>query len=189
VGGLAAVDHHREAARPSWRIYGGYGVSKRHGSNARARAATILQPVIDRGADGPAALARRLVEVPTDAAGVTARQVVEPGPLAGIRLDQRQADAAAQLAQLWRDALPGRDRPAGYGCRGTAGTRALTPDEEREAGEAARAYRDALDAIQWAVGVRGVIAIETAVIHREAAHHVAHLPRALTALADHFGLL
>jgi hypothetical protein len=163
-------------------------MSGRNNSNARARAAVIAQPVIDRGADGPAALARRLVEVPTDAAGVTARQVVEPGPLAGIRLEQRQADAAAQLAQLWRDALPGRECPAGYAGGGRAG-RHLSPEEEWAAGEAAREYRDALDAVQWATGVRGVIAVESCIIHREDGRMTSHLPRALTALADHFGCL
>jgi hypothetical protein len=161
-------------------------LSKRNGPNARARIATILQPVVDMGADGPAALARRVVEMPTDQAGVMCRQVIEAGPLHGLRLDQRQADAAAQLAQLWRDALPGRERPATFNNAGMAGCRALSPDEEIVAGQASRAYRAALDAVQWATGVRGVIAVETTVIHHERAHYVAHLLPALTALADHF---
>jgi hypothetical protein len=161
-------------------------LSKRNGPNARARIATILQPVVDMGADGPAALARRVVEMPTDQAGVTCRQIIEQGPLHGLRLDQRQADAAAQLAQLWRDALPGRVRAGGYGAGGHH-SRALTAEEEVEAGQAAREYRAALDAVQWQCGVRGVIAVETAVIHHERAHLAAHLLPALSALADHFG--
>jgi hypothetical protein len=164
-------------------------VSRRNDRNARARAATVAQPAIDTGADGPAALARRLVEVPTEQAGVVARQVIEPGPLTGFRLEQRQRDAAAELVRLWQVALPGRDLPMGWGNGGRAGVRHLSPEEELEAGEAARAYRDALDQVQWSCGVRGVIAVETTLIHREQARLVAHLPRALTALADHFGLL
>lgn len=145
----------------------------------------------DRGADGPAALARRLVQLPTEAAGVYCRQVIEPGPLAGIRLEQRQLDAAAQLARLWLDAKPGRDLPPGFGGfdGGGGGTRHLSPEEEKAAGEAARAYMDALDAVQWACGIRGVIAVETAIIHRGASHHAGQLPAALRALADHFGCL
>lgn len=146
------------------------------------------QPAVDTGADGPAALARRLVQLPTDDAGVYCRQVIEAGPLHGLRLDQRQADAAAQLAQLWREALPGRVRAGGYGSRGHH-SRALTPEEEIEAGQAARSYRAALDAIQWQCGVRGVVAVETCIIHHERGHHAAHLLPGLTALADHFGLL
>jgi hypothetical protein len=161
-------------------------LSKRNGPNARARIATILQPVVDMGADGPAALARRTVEMPTDQAGVMCRQVIEAGPLHGLRLDQRQADAAAQLAQLWRDALPGRVRAGGYGAGGHH-SRALTAEEEVEAGEAAREYRAALDAVQWAAGVRGASAVEQAVVHHEQPVHAAHLAPGLTALADHFG--
>lgn len=140
----------------------------------------------DTGPDGPAAMARRLVQMPTDVAGVYCRQVVEPGPLQGMRLEQRQMDAAAELVRLWREALPGRDRPAGYGARGSAGMRHLGPEEELQAGRAARAYRDALDAVQWCTGIHGVIAIETALIHRGHSHHAALLPKALMALADHF---
>jgi hypothetical protein len=162
-------------------------MSRRNDRNARASSAVMIEPV-DHGADGPAALARRVVEVPTDIAGVSCRQVVEPGPLAGLRLEQRQADAAAELARLWRAALPGREAPMGYAGGGRSG-RHLSPEEEREAGEAARLYRDALDACQWAVGVRGVIALETCIIHHQQARLSSHLPRALTALADHFGVL
>jgi hypothetical protein len=56
-------------------------------------------------------------------------------------------------------------------------------------GAVGRLYRDALDACQWAVGVRGVIALETCIIHHQQARLSSHLPRALTALADHFGVL
>lgn len=139
----------------------------------------------DRGADGPAALARRLVQVPTEAAGVYCRQVVEPGPLTGLRLEQRQLDAAAELCRLWREALPGREQPMAYAGGGRAG-RHLSPEEERAAGEAARAYSDALDGVQWACGPRGVMVIEAIVIHHGASQFAAHLPKALTALADHF---
>jgi hypothetical protein len=142
--------------------------------------------VADRGADGPAATRRRSIDLPTDAAGISCVQVIEAGPLHGLRLEQRQLDAAAQLAQLWRDALPGRVRPAGYGAGGHD-SRALTAEEEEAAAEAARAYRAALDAVQWQAGVRGVIATETAIIHHELGHHGGHLLGALSALADHFG--
>jgi hypothetical protein len=163
-------------------------MSRRLGRNARARIATVATQAVDTGASGPAALARRMVEMPTDTAGVTCRQVIEQGPLHGLRLDQRQADAAAQLAQLWRDALPGRVRAGGYGAGGHH-SRALTAEEEAEAGQAAREYRAALDACQWATGVRGVIAVEQAVVYHERGHYAAHLLPALSALADHFGLL
>ena len=159
------------------------------GRNARASHIVMTAEPADHGPTGPAALARRMVQVPTEAAGVYCRQVVEPGPLAGLRLEQRQLDAAAQLVRLWRDALPGRDRPAGYGARGSAGLRHLSPEEETAAGQAARDYRDALDAVQWQCGVRGVIAAETALIHREPGRHGAQLPAALRALADHFGCM
>ena len=145
----------------------------------------VAEPV-DHGATGPAALARRLVQVPTEAAGVYCRQVVDPGPLAGLRLEQRQLDAAAELTRLWREAQPGRDRPGGYGGFGGGGSRHLSPEEEQAAGDAARDYRAALDAVQWAMGVRGVIALETALIYRERAHHAGLLPGALQALADHW---
>jgi hypothetical protein len=163
-------------------------VSRRNDRNARARIATTALPPIDTGADGPAALARRLVQLPTEDAGVYCRQVIEAGPLHGLRLEQRQADAAAQLAQLWRDARPGWVKPGAYGSAGD-GERHLTASEEIEAGQAARAYKDALWAIQCGAGVRGVIAVETAVIHHERAHLIAHLLPALSVLADHFGLL
>lgn len=159
-------------------------MSRRNDRNARASALATIEPA-DEGADGPASLARRSLMVPSDRPGVSYRQVIEAGPLHGLRLDQRQADAAASLAQLWREALPGRVRCGGYGAGGHDG-RALTADEEVEAGQAARAYRAALDAVQFAVGVRGVIAVETAIIHHERGHHAAHLLSALTALADHF---
>lgn len=161
----------------------------RRDRNARASHLATTALVADRGADGPAALARRLVQLPTEAAGVYCRQVVEPGPLAGLRLEQRQLDAAAQLARLWTEALPGREQPMGYGNGGRAGVRHLSSDEERAASEAARAYMDGLDAVQWACGIRGVIAVETAIIHRGASHHAGQLPAALRALADHFGCL
>lgn len=154
---------------------------------SRRRADALLGvEAADRGATGPAAMARRLVQLPTERAGVYCRQVVERGPLAGLDLEQRQWDAAAELVRLWRDALPGREQPMGHGNGGRAGARHLSPDEEQAAGEAARTYRDALDAVQWATGIRGVIALETALIYREQAHSAAHLPRALQALADHF---
>lgn len=137
----------------------------------------------DLGAPGPAAMARRSLMVPSDLPGVQCRQIAEPGPMQGLRLDQRQADAAAELARLWRDALPGRVRPGGYGCRSHGGP-PLSPDEEYAAGEAARLYQSALDAVQWQAGVRGVYALEAAVIRREPAH-LGHLAAALIALADH----
>jgi hypothetical protein len=163
-------------------------MSRRNDRNARARIAGVAQPLIDTGADGPAALARRLVQLPTEDAGVYCRQVIEAGPLHGLRLDQRQADAAAQLAQLWRDALPGRVRAGGYGSGGHD-SRALTASEEIEAGQAAREYRAALDSVQWVAGVRGASAVEQAVVHHERPVHAAYLLPALSALADHFGLL
>lgn len=158
----------------------GVPVSRR---NARVRAAA-LSYIVDHGTDGPAALARRWLEVQSDAPGVTYRQVVEPGPLAGLRIDQRQADAAAELARLWRTALPGRVRPSGYGCRSHGGP-VLTDAEERLAGQAARDYQVALDRVQWDAGLRAVWAVEAAVIRREAVDH-RHLVAGLTALADHF---
>lgn len=139
----------------------------------------------DRGSEGAAALARRLVQMPTEAAGVYCRQVVDPGPLHGLRLEQRQLDAAAELTRLWREALPGRAQPGSYAGGGKAG-RHLSPEEEQAAGDAARDYRAALDAVQWACGVSGVIALETALIYRERAHHAGLLPGALGALADHW---
>ena len=138
----------------------------------------------DLGAQGPAALARRWLAVQSDTPGVNYRQVVEPGPLAGMRLDQRQADAAAELARLWREALPGRVRPSGYGCRSHGGP-TLTEAQEVAAGRAARAYQNALDTVQWNAGVRAVFAVEAAVIRREPAQP-GHLIAALNALADHF---
>lgn len=151
-----------------------------------SRRIPLAEAPADRGADGPAALARRLVQLPTDRAGVYCRQVVEPGPLAGIRLDQRQLDAAAELSRLWREALPGREAPGAYAGGGQAG-RHLSPEEERVAGDAARDYRAALDAVHWSVGLRGVIALETALIYHQQAHHRGLLPQALAALADHWG--
>ena len=151
--------------------------------NARVRAAA-LSYIVDHGTTGPAALARRYLSVQSDTPGVCYRQIVEPGPLAGLRLDQRQADAASTLAQLWREALPGREAPMAYAGGGRRG-RSLSPDEEQAAGEAARLYGAALDQVQWSEGVRGVIALETAIIHHQPAH-AGFLLRALTALADYF---
>lgn len=153
--------------------------------NARASRLAMIADPIDRGADGPAALARRLVQMPTDVAGVYCRQVVEAGPLAGLRLDQRQLDAAAELSRLWQEALPGRECPMGYGVGGRRG-RHLSPEEERVAGDAARAYTAALDDLQGVLGVRGVIAVETTVIHHQKPHYPEFVPRALAVLADHF---
>lgn len=159
-------------------------MSRRNDRNARASALAMIEPV-DHGADGPAALARRALLVPSDRPGVSYRQVIEAGPLHGLRLEQRQADAAASLAQLWREALPGRVRCGGYGAGGHDG-RALTAEEEIEAGQAARAYRAALDAVQWQCGVRAASAVEQAVVHHERPVHAGHLLPGLTALADHF---
>lgn len=161
-------------------------MSARNDRNARASvtALTYTSPP-DKGADGPAALARRLIQVPTDDAGVWCRQVVDRGPLAGRNLEPRQMDAASELARLWREALPGREAPMGYGGDGKSG-RHLSPEEERAAGDAAREYLAGLDAVQWACGVRGVMVVESVVIHHGASQHLAHLAQALTALADHF---
>lgn len=150
-----------------------------------SRRIPIAEPPADRGADGPAALDRRLVQMPTEQAGIYCRQVIEPGPLQGLRLEQRQLDAAQELTRLWREALPGRAQPMAYAGGGRSG-RHLSPEEERVAGQAARDYRAALDAVQWQCGVRGVIALETALIYRERAHHAGLLPGALGALADHW---
>lgn len=137
----------------------------------------------DQGAQGPAALARRWLDVPSDMPGVMCRQVVEPGPMAGMRLDQRMYDAAATLARLWQAAQPGLERPRGF--RTHSSGPSLTPAQEAAAGAAMREYQAALDAVQWDAGLRAVWAVEAAAVRREPADH-RHLAAGLIALADHF---
>lgn len=144
-------------------------------------------PLVDLGADGPAMERRRSYMVPSDRAGVEYRQMAEPGPLAGLRLDQRQYDAAAELARLWRDALPGMAMPMGYGNGGRAGERHLTPEEAAAARDAYRGYNEAVDAVQWACGLRHVIALRATVIHHEP-RDAWRVREALQVLADHWRL-
>jgi hypothetical protein len=146
-------DYWRAQAEQTYPGKGRRGMSRRH----------LLGAKPDEGADGPAALARDIRKnIPTEIAGIYCRQVVEPGPMAGMRLDDRQLDAAGELSRLWREALPGREAPGAYAGGGHAGTRHLSrPTRSRR-----RARRRA--ALRWPpstrcsgpAGVRGVMVVE-----------------------------
>lgn len=129
---------------------------------------------------------RRSWLVPTQRAGVQTRLYADPGPLHGVRLEDRQLEAAALLAQIWREAQAGLERPRGLRTHGPGGE--PTAEEEALAAVAWKGYGAALEAVRARCGTLAVIAVRAAVIEHAACDQARALA-GLAALADHWGLL
>lgn len=136
---------------------------------AKQRAAK--PPRIDRGATGPAMLAREVVELATIEAGVSVRVLTDADPLTAMQLSRRQADAADYLRALWADALPAVEMPGSYGTgAGHGGARLMTHDQMLAAGRAWQDYRGAMDHLARYAGGRAHDAVRAAVVRLEPAH-------------------
>ncbi|MDO9712439.1 hypothetical protein [Paracraurococcus lichenis] len=156
--------------------------------SAAARAAAKLGILDDdRGGDGPAMVARRGQLVPADVAGTEYLRTRLDGPLAGLSLSPRQREAAAILADLWRDALPAAEMPGSYGGGSQGGQRELSHDQYLAAAVAWRDYRAALELLRRVCGDAVERAVRLAVVHREPALGW-RVARGLSVLADEWRL-
>ncbi|ONG53273.1 hypothetical protein BKE38_12490 [Pseudoroseomonas deserti] len=128
----------------------------------------------DRGADGQAMSARpSQVVQPARDSGAEARQMLDHSPLHWMDLDIRQQEAAAILADTWRDALPAMELPRDFG-KSSAGAGDLSAADQVWAARAWQDYQKWMLEVQQRTSLEHANAVRDAVILREpaAAHRV-----------------
>lgn len=185
AGGLVARElaaQRQEAKRTETARVAVLGAHDRRADQERLAAKVgILQS--DRGADGQAMQQR-----PSISAEGGARVVVDHDPLVALPLTERQAEAAGWLREYWRDALPGMDRPRGWGSGGRATKVELTGDQERAVAAAWKNYVRWMQLIRRDCGDQAASAVWALVIMCEPHPAAALVPSALEYLAAHMGI-